>query len=410
MANKRLPRFVITCLSLGGPLLSNDALAGVLPEDRADLLYFRYEGGGVTINGPSMLVRKSIGEHVSVEANHYIDMVSSASIDVETSASPYEDERTQSSLSADFLLGKSTYSIGYITSDESDYKAKTLHMGVSHDMFGDLTTISFAFKSGQNEVFRNVKIDDVKQNDPAFNDGLGHADMESRSFSVGVSQIVTRNLVLSGQYEVITDEGWLNSPYRSVRFFIGTDAQGQQPEKYPNTRSSNAASIRGKYFLPWRAAVDGMYRFYTDTWGVVGHTGELGYVHPLDKKFAGGDWTIEGRLRYYTQSAADFYADIFPRADFSNFMARDKELATYNAITAGIGATYEFKIERFPWLTKGQLNLRYDYMTISYDDFRDATFSLGKFGALPDEPLAPGTEPLYELKANIFQFYISAFF
>src|SRR6185295_1122502 len=126
MANKRLPGFVITCLALVLVNWAGVSRAGVLPEDRADLLYFRYEGGGVTINGPSMLVRKSIGEHVSVEANHYIDMVSSASIDVETSASPYEDERTQSSLSADFLLGKSTYSVGYVNSDESDYQAKTL--------------------------------------------------------------------------------------------------------------------------------------------------------------------------------------------------------------------------------------------------------------------------------------------
>src|SRR6185436_569030 len=198
-----LSRYVITCLglSLAGVTLFGPATAGVLPEDRADVLYFRYDGGGVTINGPSMLVRKSIGEHVSVASNYYIDMVSSASIDVQTSASPYDDERTQSSLSMDFLHGKSTYSIGYVNSDESDYKAKTMFASVSHDMFGDLTTISFAFKSGQNEVFRNVKIDDVKQNDPAFNDGLGKADMESKSFSVGVSQIVTKNLVLSGQYE-----------------------------------------------------------------------------------------------------------------------------------------------------------------------------------------------------------------
>ena len=153
-----------------------------------------------------------------------------------------------------------------------------------------------------------------------------------------------------------------------------------------------------------------MYRFYTDTWGIVGHTGELGYVHPLDTAWLGGNWTFEGRVRYYTQSAADFYQDIFPRADFSNFMARDKELATYNAITAGVGATYEFKIERFPWLTKGQINFRYDHMMVSYDDFRDARYSLGSFGVPPPEPFAPGTEPLYELKANIFQLYISAFF
>ncbi len=98
--------FVITCLAAGA------AQAGVLPEDRADLLYFHYDGGGVTISGPSMLVRKSIGEHVSVQANYYIDMVSSASIDVETSASPYEDERRQGSFAVDLLHGKSTYTHG----------------------------------------------------------------------------------------------------------------------------------------------------------------------------------------------------------------------------------------------------------------------------------------------------------
>jgi len=34
----------------------------VLPEDRADTLYHRYEGGGVTVDGPSLLVRRKIGE------------------------------------------------------------------------------------------------------------------------------------------------------------------------------------------------------------------------------------------------------------------------------------------------------------------------------------------------------------
>jgi hypothetical protein len=398
MPNKprtRLASFVITCLFAGA------AQAGVLPEDRADLLYFRYDGGGVTIDGPSMLVRKSIGEHVSVSANYYIDMVSSASIDVETSASPYEDERTQGSLALDLLHGKSTYSIGAVKSDESDYLANTVYAGISHDMFGDLTTIAFGYKRGRNDVFRNVKIDGVKVQDPDFTE-----QMETQSFSVSVSQIITKNMVFSGQYEVITDEGFLRSPYRSMRFFIDPFSQGQAPEQYPNTRSSNAGSFRAKYFLPYRAAVDAMYRFYTDTWGIIGHTGELGYVHPLNNN----KWIFEGRLRYYTQTAADFYRDIFPRADFANFMARDKELATYDAVTAGVSATYEFKLERFPWLSKGSVNLRYDYMTVNYDNFRDATYSLGSFGTLPDTPLQPGTEPLYKLNANIIQLYISAFF
>jgi len=402
----RSNRCVITCLRLAaaagllGAFVA-PATAGVLPEDRADILYFRYDGGGVQVQGPSVLVRKSIGEHVSVQASYLVDMVSSASIDVETSASPYDDERKQGSFSVDILNGKSTYSVGYTNSDESDYKAKTVYGSVSHDMFGDLTTISFGYRVGKNDVFRNVKIDDVKQNDPSFED-----HMESKGFSVGISQIITKNLILSGQYEVITDEGFLRSPYRSVRFFVDPTTQGREDEKYPNTHSSNSASIRAKYFLPYRAAIDGMYRFYTDTWGVIGHTGELGYVHPLKNN----KWIFETRVRYYTQTKADFYADIFPRADFSNFMARDKELSTYSAVTAGLVATYEFKFERFPWLSKGALNLRYDHMSVNYDDFRDARYSFGSFGTLPDEPLAPGTEPLYKLEADIFQFYISAFF
>ena len=220
----RLAAFVITCFA-GAAALFGTASAGVLPEDRADILYFGYDGGGVQISGPSVLVRKSIGEHVSVAANYYIDMVSSASVDVETSASPYDDERTQSSLSVDFLHGKSTYSLGYVNSDESDYKAKTMFGSVSHDMFGDLTTISISFKKGDNEVFRNVKIDGVKVNDPTFAE-----TMESKSYSVSLSQILTKNLILSAQYEVVTDEGFLRSPYRSVRFFIDPFSQGQQSE------------------------------------------------------------------------------------------------------------------------------------------------------------------------------------
>ena len=208
-----LVRYVITCLAIAAGLAA-PAHAGVLPEDRADVLYFRYDGGGVVINGPSVLLRKSIGEHVSVSANHYIDMVSSASIDVETSASPYEDERTQSSLSVDFLNGKSMYTLGYVTSDESDYTAKTMFAGISHDMFGDLTTVAFGYKKGENEVFQNLKDPNtgVVANDPNFAE-----TMDTQSFNVSVSQIITKNLVLAGQYEVITDEGFLRSPYRSIR-------------------------------------------------------------------------------------------------------------------------------------------------------------------------------------------------
>ena len=113
--------------------LAGRALAGVLPEDRADLMYHVYDGGGVQIDGPSLLVRKGFLEKVSVVGNFYMDMVSSASIDVVTTASPYDEERTQWSLGVDALRGKTTYSLNYINSSENDYEANTASFSLSQD-------------------------------------------------------------------------------------------------------------------------------------------------------------------------------------------------------------------------------------------------------------------------------------
>ena len=65
-------RFLIFALLLAGTSVQ----AAVLPDERIDILYHGYDGGGAQIDGPSILVRKSIGSSVSVAANYYVDMVS----------------------------------------------------------------------------------------------------------------------------------------------------------------------------------------------------------------------------------------------------------------------------------------------------------------------------------------------
>ena len=58
-------------------------------------MYHRYNGGDITVEGPSVLVRKKVGDNLSFTANYYEDMISSASIDVKLSASPYKETRKQ---------------------------------------------------------------------------------------------------------------------------------------------------------------------------------------------------------------------------------------------------------------------------------------------------------------------------
>jgi hypothetical protein len=277
-------------------VIAAKAGAAVLPDERADLLYHKYDGGGVEVDGPSVLVRKNVGDSFSVGVNHYVDNVTSASIDVQVSASEYTEERTESNVSLDYLRQKTTVSFGYTVSDESDYEAETLSLGVSQDLFGDLTTVSMSFAYGDNTVGRN--------GDDAFEE-----EAKVRSYRFGISQILTKSLVMAFTLETITDEGYLNNPYRSVRYCLPPDCSttGSEGEFYPETRTSNAIAVRGNYFLPQRAALHAGVRYFEDSWDIEATTFELGYTMPY-----GENIILEATYRFHDQTSAEFYSDLFP--------------------------------------------------------------------------------------------------
>ena len=364
-----------------GLLASSGALAGVLPEDRSDILYHLYEGGGVRIDGPSVLVRKQVGSSLSFVGNYYVDMISSASIDVITTASPYKEERTQWSLGMDYLRGNTTMSIGYTTSEESDFDANTYSFSVSQDMFGDLTTLTLTYALGDDVVGRS--------DDPTF-----ERDADRQLYGVGVTQILTRNLISTLNFEVVTDEGFLNNPYRSVRYADSNVPRGFsfEPELYPNTRTTTAIGLRMKYYLPWRAALEGEYRYFEDTWDIKSHTAKLGYTHPI------GPFVLHAKYRYHDQTGAHFFSDLFSRSQATNFRGRDKELSPLTSQTVGVSGSYEFLSDPDSWgfLKRGTVNVSYDVLTVDYEEFSD--ISAG-------QPL--GMEPLYELEADIIQIYFS---
>lgn len=373
-------------LLLAAVLWPAAASTAVLSENRADFMYHRYDGGGVTVQGPSILVRRKFGENFAASANYYVDAISSASIDVVTTASPYKERREQKSVGAEYLHGKSIYSVNVTTSEENDYKADTYSLGLSQDLFGDLTTVSLGFSRGWDKVGKRGEADFER-------------NIDRRNYRVGITQILTRNMLLALNFETVTEQGYLQNPYRTMRYAgPAPGSYTRAPEVFPNTRTGNAASARLRYFLPWRAAIEGQYRFYTDSWGINAHTAGLEYTQP-----AWGRWTFKGSYRFYSQNRADFYSDLFPRAEYQNFMVRDKENAAYTGHTLGVGAAYEFPVTFVSWLKKGSVNFNYNRMMIKYDDFRDLT-------AFPPGTAEPGTEPLYSLDADIFRVFVSFWF
>ena len=250
-AGLRLNSFARTLLTLC--VCTVPVLAGVLPEEEADVMWHNYNGGDITVQGPSVLIRKNVGDSLSFTVNYYEDMISSASIDVKLSASPYHETRRQWSGSVEYLHGKDTYSAGVITSKEPDYKANTIYFSVAQDMFGDLTTLTLGYRRGWDQIFRDIKTATGQIiNDPTFSARADH-----RGYSLSLSQILTRNTIMSFNYELLTDQGYLANPYRKIRYLSPGQGEGYTlaDQVYPDTRTSNAASITVKHYLPWRAAI-----------------------------------------------------------------------------------------------------------------------------------------------------------
>jgi Protein of unknown function (DUF3570) len=392
MAHRR--RLLARAAVIAAVVLVRTAGAAVLPDDRADLFWSKYSGGGMNITGESVSVRKKITENLAVEANYFIDKVSGASVDVLSQASVIKDTRKQKTGTIEYLHDKTTYTASYSTSVERDYVSDTAHIALSQDMFGDLTTVTLGFSSTRDRVGEN----NGTAQKPIIN-WLGHA--QTRSYSGGISQILTKNFIAGINFEVNADDGFLANPYRSIRFLDPANpAKGYSlaSQVYPDTRVSTAVQTQAKYYLPYRAAITGSYRYFRDTWGIVGNTYELDYTHPFRN-----NWIFEGRVRYYKQNQATFYSDLFPFANSQNFEARDQNLAATNNSTIGGKVTYAFWPDGWKIFKRGTVTFDASRIQFKYSDFRDIRdFGLPTYTA--------GNEPLYQFNAFVIQIFVSAFF
>ncbi len=367
-------------------LVSPSLDAGVLAEDRTDALYHSYDGGGVQVTGPSLLVRKGDNKQFSGALNYYVDNISSASVDVVTQGSPYSEKRSEWSGSVDYLHADTTMTAGYTRSDESDYQANTFSFSISQSMFGELTTVTLGYSRGFDDISSNV--------DAAVDESADH-----QNYHVSLSQVLSKNLLLSLNYDAVTDEGFLRNPYRRVYVLDDPNdpnglANFNTPERYPSTRTSNALSANFLYYLPYRASLKLGYRYYADDWDISAHTVDLRYTHPL-----GSRWLFDVGARYYQQTRADFYADLFQRPDQQNFMARDKELSEFKDYSLGFGVTYNLLKKPYGFIDKATLNFNYDRIWFKYDDFSDVS------GGGP-----AAQAPLYEFDADVMRFYGSIWY
>lgn len=372
--------FIVVLIAL---MITHQAEGAVLQSDRVDVLYHSYDGGGMSIDGPAILLRKKTSESLAVSAYYYVDSISSASVDVISTATAYTEERNEGQLGLEYLHEKTQMDFSIRQSKEDDYLARSVNVNISQDTFGDLTNLSLGIAYGDNDIMRN-------------GDNLFKEESQQYRLKAAISQILTRNLTMSLNLEAVADEGFLNNPYRRVRYIDNSQPTGvgYQYEIYPNTRNSFATKVSASYYLPYRAALFLHYRDFSDSWDIDATDIELLYRHPI-----GDSVELEFKVRLYEQTQANFYSDLYEYENAQNYLARDKELSDFDDITLGLGLTYFMPAKYSFGDLRSEASFQWDYIQFDYNNFRDPTAGGGV-----------GNEPLYGFSANVIRVFYSLYF
>ena len=351
---------------VGGMLASGGAQAVTLPEDRAEAMIHAYDGGGVRATGPALLVRKSLADRVTLSGTYYVDMVSNASIDVVTTASPFKETRSEFGLGLDYAYRDSLVTLSATSSSEPDYKSDSVSLDVSQEVFGGMTAVSLGFTRGSDKV--------GQAGTPGFFDSAKHW-----KYRLGVTQIVTPTWLMSANLEAISDDGYLGSPYRVARVFGAA-----VPERVPRTRSSRAVKLRSISEVVPGTALRAEYRYFWDNWDIRAHTAEIGATRHL-----GDAWLGEGFLRVHKQKGALFYSD--NAASETTYVSRNRQLSDFNNFSVGTQLSYLYA--RVPGKYEIRADVSYEFVRFKFSEFTDIR-----------------NGQLYSHDANVMQLYVSATF
>ncbi len=256
----------------------------------------------------------------------------------------------------------SRWNLGLSSSAEHDY----VHIGVNgrleHDFNLKNTTVFAGLAYGRDEVKPIGGTPDPLTpmsppsdqpggigDDEGEHEGGGGGPAQSKDVFdalVGVTQILSRRSLVELSYSYGQSNGYLNDPYKILSVVdpvTGLPVYGDQVaggagirtflylyESRPDTRTKQSA------FVEWRHAFDRdsmalSFRFMTDDWGIDSQTAEARYRWNINDRSY-----LEPHLRYYTQTAADFYRTaLFAGDALPAFASADYRLADLNAYTVG---------------------------------------------------------------------------
>jgi hypothetical protein len=244
-----------------------------------------------------------------------------------------DDTRYAGGLEATLSFGRHHFTPGMAYSEESDYISYGPSLNYSIDLNEKNTTLSAGWAHNADQV---LHADEWKPKD---------AD----DFFVGVNQLLGPTTVLTANFTYGRAHGYLDDPYKGV-FFDGstifkdpTDPSPLIPPTSYESRPRHREKYIGyasltQFITPLNASIEGSYRLFDDSYGVVSHTVGLTWFQKIGKHVV-----VSPLFRYTHQGEADFYVTRLPGTENSpttpRYYSSDYRLSNLETFTYGVTAT-----------------------------------------------------------------------
>lgn len=285
----------------------------------------------VKVDAPQVYIQAPIAGEWSIEGSAVADSVSGASPRMHTQrsgASNMSDNRKAGDLKVTRYMARSAVSAGIAYSDEHDYTSRAFSLDGRWSSEDNNRTWTLGY---------GTSIDRIDNTSNGVNTAINQRK-RTHELMAGVTQVLTPSDIAQINITRGTGHGYFNDPYKSF-------------DQRPGERNAWIGLVRWNHYVErFGAALRSSYRYYNDTFGVKSHTVGLDWVQPA------GKWTLTPGVRYYTQSAANFYRD--PKfnaqgqydmtATILSAMAApgnnsfDQRLAAFGATTLSMKVAYAF--------------------------------------------------------------------
>jgi hypothetical protein len=305
-----------------------------------------------------------VWEGGDLSASYLVDVISSASVDVVSQATPgFEENRHGITAALSQAVGDHLLRANYGFSVElgtgpraqrpaervADYVGHGLGVGADFSFFQQNTTLSADYSLELGQVGR--------ADDTIFEEAL-----TTHAADVRLSQVLSKSLVGTLGWTLTVQRGYTAKPYRFARVGEVTDGvcRACPPERHPRTRLRNAVFLVGRQHLFAETALELRYRFYFDDWAVLAHTAEaqlhLGWTPAFGLRL---------RYRLHHQGGASFWEDVY--SEPRRYVTADRELSPLTGHLAGLLVFGRF--ERVGGIAAIEPYAKVDLFRYDYHDF-----------------------------------------